>query len=83
MIFANFSKAPPSVLENENGQAQSSSNFCFAEQTELALFSINPATHHGESLFLSSSVIIIVKQSRQPQHKLDTQKLVGSKLKLV
>ena len=66
-------------------QVQSSSSFSFAEQTELALISINPDIHpphptnlppSGKTIFsAAANLVSIGEQSRQPQHTLN---LVGS-----
>ena len=59
----------------ENCQAQSSSGFRFAEQTDLASFSIDPTTQPTWEAYYSvaANKISIVEQSRQPQPKLATQ----------
>ena len=54
------------MIAKEYYQAQSSSSFSFAEQTELALSQINPVV---------ANLINIDEQSRQPQQKLATQSL--------
>ena len=61
---------------------QTSYSFIFADQTELALFSCNQATHPHphppENFSAAADSVSIVEQSRQPQQKLATKKLVSS-----
>ena len=79
-------------------QSRSNSSFIFAEQTELALISTNPATHPYTTpppptfpnplpvrkvyFSVAANIICIVKQSRQSQKKLATEKLAQVDLSL-